>query len=91
MRVLSGLNLFLAVPQRGQSPFIENTARSHWKQQHSNQIHWRLQEQAMADLLCYDLYFKSKAPTSTCTGRRYTAFFEVVGMERANIQTKASH
>ena len=25
------LNLFLAVPWRGQSPFIENTARSHWE------------------------------------------------------------
>lgn len=31
MRALSGLNLFLAVPWRGQCPFIENTARSHWE------------------------------------------------------------
>lgn len=30
MWALSGLNVFLAVLRRGQRPFIENTARSHW-------------------------------------------------------------
>ena len=29
MRALSGLNLFLAVPRRGQGPFIDNTALTH--------------------------------------------------------------
>lgn len=50
MRVLSGLNLVLAVPWRGQSPFIENTARSRWETAAFQPITRRkLQERAVAD------------------------------------------
>lgn len=48
MRALSGLNLFLAVPSRGQSPFIENAAASHWETEAPRPI---MHMQVITDLL----------------------------------------